>query len=77
MRLGTETDHRQQLAKIAVPTMVVHGTLDASAPIDLTARKVAALVPECELVVYEDAGHGLYAVEAERFNADLAAFIQA
>jgi pimeloyl-ACP methyl ester carboxylesterase len=76
MRLGVETDHRQQLAKIEVPTMVVHGTLDASAPIDLTARKVAALVPECELVVYEGAGHGLYAAEAERFNADLAAFIQ-
>ena len=76
LRLGVEADHREQLAKIAVPTMVVHGTHDASAPIDLTGRKTADLVPECELVVYENAGHGLYVAEAARFNADLNAFIK-
>jgi pimeloyl-ACP methyl ester carboxylesterase len=76
LRLGTETDHREQLAKIEVPTMVVHGTHDASAPIDLTGRKTATLVPECELVVYQNAGHGLYAAQAARFNADLIAFLK-
>jgi pimeloyl-ACP methyl ester carboxylesterase len=76
MRLGVEADHRPQLAKIEVPAMIVHGTHDASAPIDLTGRRTAALVPESELVVYQDAGHGLYAAEVERFNDDLAAFIK-
>lgn len=44
------------LAAIAVPTLVVHGALDAIAPV-AGARELAATVPDAHLVVLDDAGH--------------------
>jgi pimeloyl-ACP methyl ester carboxylesterase len=76
-KLGSVTDHREQVAKVGVPAVVIHGTRDASAPFELTGRKTAALVPDCQLIAYEGAGHGLYVAEAARFNADLTTFIKA
>ena len=69
------TDFRAELASLTVPTLVVHGDLDASAPIELTGRKTAALIPNGQIVVYEGSGHGLYAADHERLNSDILAFI--
>ncbi len=69
------TDFRTELAVLAVPTLVVHGDLDASAPIELTGRRTAALIPISELLVYEGSGHGLYAADHEQVNSDILAFI--
>ena len=44
------------LAAVGVPTLVVHGSLDAIAPLD-GARLLAATVPGAELVVLDGAGH--------------------
>lgn len=44
------------LTSVAVPTLVVHGSLDAVAPLD-GARDLASAVPGAELVVIEGAGH--------------------
>src|SRR6478609_3610685 len=70
-------DFRDELASIRVPTLIVHGDLDASAPIELTGRRTAALIPGSRLVVYEGSGHGLYAADHERVNAEILAFIEA
>jgi pimeloyl-ACP methyl ester carboxylesterase len=59
----TTTDFRADLAAVKVPTLVVHGDLDASAPIDLTGRRTAALIAGSRLLVYEGSGHGLYAAD--------------
>jgi pimeloyl-ACP methyl ester carboxylesterase len=75
-RANALTDLRGELAALRVPTLIVHGDADASAPIELTGRKTAALVPDCTLVVYEGAGHGLYASDHDRLNTDLLAFIE-
>jgi pimeloyl-ACP methyl ester carboxylesterase len=72
----TTTDFRAELASLAVPTLVVHGDLDASAPIELTGRKTAALIANSQLLVYEGSGHGLYAADHERLNSDMLAFIE-
>jgi len=70
------TDFRAELASLTVPALVVHGDLDASAPIELTGRKTAALIPNSQQLVYEGSGHGLYAADHERLNSDVLAFIE-
>src|SRR5262249_36205690 len=74
-RMFTETDFRQELRTISVPTLLVHGDNDASTPIDLTARKTVPLIRNCQLKVYESAAHGLPITHADRLNADLLAFV--
>jgi non-heme chloroperoxidase len=73
-RLQTHTDFRAELARIEVPVLIVHGTADASAPIDLTGRPAAKLIPGARLVEYKDAPHGLYFTHRQRLNAEIAAF---
>ena len=68
-------DFRSELTGLAVPTLVIHGTADASMPIDLTARKTASLIPDCHLATIDGAGHGLYLSESPRYNAALLDFI--
>jgi pimeloyl-ACP methyl ester carboxylesterase len=68
-------DFRAELAELTIPTLLIHGTADASMPIDLTARKTAALVPNCCVVTIDGAGHGLYVSESRRYNAALLEFI--
>jgi non-heme chloroperoxidase len=59
-----------------LPTLIVQGDADASAPLPLTGARTADLLPNSRLVVYEDAPHGLYLTHRERVNADLLAFIE-
>jgi TAP-like protein len=74
-RLNANADMRAELQKIQVPALIIHGDQDGSAPIDLTGRKTAELIPGASLTVYPGAGHGLYASDHETLNADLLAFI--
>jgi non-heme chloroperoxidase len=73
-RLQTHTDFRPELARIEVPVLIVHGTADASAPIELTGRPAAKLIPGARLVEYEGAPHGLYFTHRQRLNTEIAAF---
>ena len=56
-------------------TIRSRSTPDASAPLGLTGRPTAALVPDAKLIVYEGAPHGLFVTHAERLTADLPAFM--
>ncbi|MBV8987919.1 MAG: alpha/beta hydrolase [Solirubrobacterales bacterium] len=58
-----------------MPTLVIQGDADASAPLPLTGARTAELIPDCRLVIYENAPHGLYLTHRERLNRDLLAFI--
>jgi|SRR6266404_322717 pimeloyl-ACP methyl ester carboxylesterase len=73
-RSSTSTDFRAELPKIRLPALVIHGDIDASAPLALTGRPTAALIPGAELKVYEGAPHGLFVTHKERLTADLLAF---
>jgi pimeloyl-ACP methyl ester carboxylesterase len=70
-------DVRPDLARIDRPTLVLHGDKDASAPLEITGRRVAAGIRGAELKVYPGAPHGLFVTHMDRVNADLAAFIRA
>jgi pimeloyl-ACP methyl ester carboxylesterase len=71
------TDHRAALAAVSIPALVVHGAADFSAPIDVTGRRSAELLPHAQYREYPDAGHGVYASHHEQLNDDLLEFIKA
>ncbi|MBV9460808.1 MAG: alpha/beta hydrolase [Bradyrhizobium sp.] len=73
-RLSNETDFRSELTKISLPTVIIHGDSDTSAPIERTGRKTAKLISGSQLKVYEGAGHGLPITHMDRLNQDLLAF---
>jgi non-heme chloroperoxidase len=66
----TATDFRRELPKIDLPALVIHGDKDASAPLDLTGRPTARLLPSAQLTIYEGAPHGLFVTHQDRLNAD-------
>lgn len=70
----TSTDFRAELPKIAVPTLLIHGDKDVSAPLDVTGRPTAKLIPHARLEVYEGAPHGLFLTHMDRLTRDLLAF---
>ena len=55
----------------------MQGDGDASAPLALTGARTAEALPECELILYENAPHGLYLTHRDRLNRDLLKFIGA
>ncbi|MBV9747181.1 MAG: alpha/beta hydrolase, partial [Acetobacteraceae bacterium] len=76
-RVIGETDFRAELATLALPTAVIHGDRDVSAPLDFCGRRTAAIVPGATLTVYEGAAHGLMLTHAERLAEDIATFAKA
>ncbi|MFI9049517.1 alpha/beta fold hydrolase [Streptomyces sp. NPDC053427] len=70
------TDSRAGLREIDIPTLVVHGAADFSAPVDVTGRRTAELIPGTTYKEYPTAGHGIYASHHAQLNADLLAFIE-
>jgi non-heme chloroperoxidase len=73
-RTSACADLRGELAGLRLPVLVLHGTADRSVPLALGGEPAAALVPGARLVVFEGAGHGLYASEAARYNGELIGF---
>ncbi len=76
MRAFAATDFRADLARITVPTLVIHGDADATVPIDASGRRTAAMIPGATLLEYAGAPHGLFFTEKERLNRDLLAFFR-
>jgi len=77
IRVFSETDLTEDLKRIAVPTLFVHGDDDQIVPIAAAARRAVALVPNATLTVYPGGDHALPTTHKERFNADLLAFLRA
>jgi len=72
----SETDFTEDLKKIDVPTLIVHGDDDQIVPINDTALLAAALVKGSTLKVYPGASHGLVSTHKDQINADLLEFIK-
>ncbi len=72
----SETDFREDLAKISVPTLVVHGTDDQIVPIEISGYLMAGIVKHAQLTVYDGGSHGLLITQKDRLNADLLTFLQ-
>lgn len=69
------TDLRPDHEAISLPTLVIHGTADASAPFSLTAIKTAAY-PHTTLVPVADAPHGLIWTHAKQVNDAILDFLR-
>lgn len=70
----SEVDYTEDLKKIDVPALVVHGDDDQIVPFDASAKLSSQIIKNAELKVYAGAPHGLTITHAEQFNADLLAF---
>lgn len=71
-----ETDFRDDLAQIHVPALIIHGDADKVVPIEASAERTAAALPNAQYIVYEGAPHGLVVSEKDRVIEDLLNFIQ-
>ena len=75
VRSFSETDFRNDLKKIDIPVLIIHGDADKTVPINVSGDKTAALLPHAKYIVYANAAHGLFITEKEKLNADLLHFI--
>jgi non-heme chloroperoxidase len=73
----SETDFTEDLKKIDVPTLIIHGDDDQIVPIAGSALLAAKLVRKAELKIYPGGSHSLGDTSRERFNADLLTFARA
>jgi non-heme chloroperoxidase len=71
----SEIDFTEDLKKIDVPTLIIHGDDDQIVPINDSALLSTALVKGSTLKVYPGAPHGLCSTLKNQVNADLLAFI--
>ena len=65
------TDFREDLPKIDVPTLILHGDADAIVPIEISAREAARLIPGARLQVLTGAPHGLFFTHKDAVNGAL------
>jgi non-heme chloroperoxidase len=73
----SETDFTEDLRKIDVPTLIVHGDDDQIVPIGTAGMASAKIVKNATLKVYPGAPHGLADTHKTQLNADLLAFVKA
>jgi non-heme chloroperoxidase len=69
------TDFRADLAKLDVPTLVVHGTADRILPIEATSERTHELVADSHYVVIDGAPHGCLWTHADEVNRALLEFL--
>jgi non-heme chloroperoxidase len=72
----SETDLTEDLKKMDVPTLILHGDDDQIVPILDSALLSVKLVKQATLKVYPGASHGLCTTHKDQVNQDLLTFIQ-
>jgi non-heme chloroperoxidase len=72
----SETDFTEDLKKIDVPTLVMHGEDDQIVPVKDSAMKSARLIRGAKEIYYPGAPHGITATLEDQVNADLLAFLR-
>jgi non-heme chloroperoxidase len=72
----SQTDFTEDLKKIDVPVLVMHGDDDQVVPYPLSAPLSSKLLKKGVLKTYQGFPHGMPTTEAETLNADLMAFIK-
>ena len=73
----SETDFTEDLKKIDVPTLIIHGDADQIVPIADSAYLSSKIVKNATLKVIPRAPHGLCTTHADQINAELLAFLKA
>ena len=73
----SETDFTEDLKKIDVPVLIVHGSEDQIVPIGASAHQSVKLLRNATLKVYEGGPHGFFGPWGDRLCEDVLAFIKA
>lgn len=71
----SRTDFREDLKKIDVPTLILHGDTDAIVPLEVSGQRTHEAIENSQLVVIKGAPHGFNATHAEQFNEALIDFL--
>jgi non-heme chloroperoxidase len=72
----SETDFTEDLQRIDVPTLILHGDDDQIVPIGASALLSAKLVKGATLKIISGAPHGMCSTHKDQINAELLAFLQ-
>ena len=72
----SETDFTEDLKKITVPTLVIHGDDDQIVPIAASANAAIKLLKNGRLEVYKGGSHAPASMNKDKLNADLLAFLK-
>jgi non-heme chloroperoxidase len=73
----SETDFTEDLKKVDVPTLIMHGDDDQIVPIGASAMLSSKLVKGAVLKVYPGFAHGMCTINKDQINSDLLAFVKA
>ena len=76
IKVFSETDFKDDLTKVDLPVLVLHGEDDQIVPFELTAVKAAKLLKKGKLITYPGFSHGMPTTEAATINKDILAFIK-
>ncbi len=77
MEAFATADFRDDLKKVTVPTLVIHGDADAVVPIEGSGERTQRAVPHSQMVRVKGAPHGLNVSHAQAFNDALLSFLRA
>ena len=69
------TDFRDDLTKITVPTLVIHGDSDGIVPFEVSGKRTHEAISGSELVLIEDAPHGVTVSHKAEWNRHVLAFL--
>ena len=72
----SETDFTEDLKKINVPMLIMHGDDDQIVPIGASAMLSSKLVKDSTLKIYPGFDHGMCSTHKDQINADLLAFLE-
>ncbi|MBI5727537.1 MAG: alpha/beta hydrolase [Ignavibacteriales bacterium] len=72
----SETDFTEDLKKIAVPTMIIHGDVDEIVPIGGSGYPSSKIIKNAVLKIYHGGPHGLADTHKDRLNDDLLTFLK-
>jgi non-heme chloroperoxidase len=70
------TDFRKDLARVDVPTLVIHGSADRIVPIQISGARTAELIKGARFVEVNDGPHAITWTHADIVNAELLRFLQ-
>jgi non-heme chloroperoxidase len=68
-------DFRQDLSRIDIPTLVIHGDADRIVPINASGKRTAKLIPRAQSVVIKDGPHAVNWTHAEEVNSAVVSFL--
>ena len=72
----SETDLREDLKKMTIPTLIIHGDDDQIVPLETTAKQAVKLAPQARLEVIPGAPHGLCTTHKDLINSMLLSFLK-